>query len=70
MINAEKFGNILYGFCCNAGNYSYELIALGGSVYSLITEQALDNPEDSKMIEKGYAMFDNYANSYYYIHGE
>lgn len=70
VINAEKFGNILYGFCCNAGNYSYELIALGGSVYSLITEQELDNPEDSEMIEKGYVMFDNYTNSYYYIHGE
>lgn len=70
VINAENFGNILYGFCCNAGNFSCDSIIVGGSVYSLLTEHSLDNPDDSNMIKKGYILFDKYVDNYNYVHGE
>ena len=57
-INAEQFGNILFGFCCNSGAYSLELISSGRSAYSLITTGQFDNAEDNEMVKKGYEMFD------------
>lgn len=68
-INAEQFGNILFGFCCNAGAYPLWLISSGGSIYSLISTGQFDNTEDTEMVKKGYEMFDEYSDNYNFLHG-
>ena len=68
LINAEQFGNILYGFICNAGGFNLSELIFGGSLYSFVTTLQFDNPEDREMIELGYNMFNSYENIYSYIH--
>ena len=67
-VNAEQFGNILFGFCCNAGAYPLHSISLGGSVYSLLTTGKFDNIEDTEMVKKGFEMFEEYSDNYIFLH--
>ena len=67
-INAEMFGNILFGYICNAGGFSSSIITGGGSLYSKLTEGEFDNPEDSAYILKGYNMYEDVKKDYHYIH--
>lgn len=67
-INAEDFGNILYGFAGNAGGYSCSELKFGGSLYSKIKSGECDNGTDSLNIQKGYDMYDDVKKDYYYIH--
>ncbi len=69
-INAEIFGNILYGYICHAGGFSYSEIKFGGSVYSKITTGEYDNDEDTESIKLGYDMYDDVIRDYDYIHIE
>ena len=67
-INAEIFGNILFGYIGNAGGFKeYELVS-GGSIYSLITDKRLDNQEDSDSIRKGYNLYEGVKHDYSYLH--
>lgn len=67
-INAEIFGNILFGYIGNAGgSKEYELVS-GGSIYSLITDKRLDNQEDSDSIRKGYNLYEGVKHDYSYLH--
>lgn len=67
-INAEMFGNILFGYICNAGGFSSSIITGGGSLYSKLTEGKFDNPEDTACIIKGYNMYEDVKRDYDYLH--
>ncbi len=67
-INAEMFGNILFGYICNAGGFSSSVITGGGSLYSKFTEGEFDNPEDKSCIIKGFNMYDDVKKDYDYLH--
>ncbi|MBE5943604.1 MAG: VWA domain-containing protein, partial [Lachnospiraceae bacterium] len=69
-INAEIFGNMLYGYICHAGGFSYSETKFGGSVYSKITTDEYDNAEDTESIKLGYDMYDEVIRDYDYIHIE
>lgn len=68
VINAEIWGNILYGFSGHAGGFSESELVAGGSVYSFITTFSFDNKEDSTYIEYGYELYDSVSRDYSYIH--
>lgn len=67
-INAEIFGNILFGYISNAGGFSCDTIVWGGSVYSMIKTGEADNESDSTAIENGYTMYETVKGDYEYLH--
>lgn len=67
-INAEIFGNILYGYSGNAGGFSLSELIFGGDGYSRLDSGEGDNIEDRTNIEKGYGMYENVRRDYWYIH--
>lgn len=67
-INAEIFGNILYGYLGNAGGFGEFELKAGGDIYSQLTEHHGDNEEDSNSISKGYQLYENVKRDYSYIH--
>lgn len=69
-INAEIFGNILYGYIGNAGGFSELELVGGGSVYSIIDSGKPDNSEDTSMIKKGFQMYNEVKRNYIYVHSE
>ncbi len=68
VINAEKFGNILFGAITNAGGFNLDTVKAGGSLYSLLKGHELDSKKDSDSIEYGYQYFNQYKGQYSYIH--
>ncbi|MCD7811636.1 MAG: VWA domain-containing protein, partial [Ruminococcus sp.] len=69
-INAEIFGNILYGYIGNAGGFSELELVGGGSLYSIIDTGKLDNSEDTAMVKKGFQMYNEVKHNYAYLHSE
>lgn len=67
-INAEIFGNILYGYAGNAGGYAQYELSFGGSLYSKTTTGEWDNEEDSTYVKKGFDMYDDIKRDYTYLH--
>lgn len=67
-INAEEFGNILFGAIANAGGFSKTELKIGGSIYSFITTGEFDDGTDSENIEKGFELYNNYKTTYSYLH--
>lgn len=67
-INAEQFGNILYGYVGNAGGYSCSELVGGGSLYSWLTTGEPDNPEDTNNVEIGHQLYEKYKRDYSYLH--
>ncbi|MBS4933110.1 MAG: hypothetical protein KH020_17710 [Clostridiales bacterium] len=68
VINAEVFGNILYGFSGHAGGFSEFELEKGGSAYSFITTGSFDNTEDSTYVKYGYELYDSVSGDYSYLH--
>ena len=68
IINAEKLGNILYGFSGNAGGYSLNELRIGGSIYSYLGTTEFDDEEDRDKIKEGYILYNNYKYDYEYLH--
>lgn len=67
-INAEKFGNILYGYAGHAGGYSCEELEFGGSFYSLVTTGKRDDKEDSDNVTLGYSLYEKAKKDYNFLH--
>ena len=49
-INAEIFGNILYGYLGNAGGFGEFELKAGGDIYSQLTEHHGDNEGNRQII--------------------
>lgn len=67
-INAEMFGNILFGYIGHAGGFARVELEYGGSIYSKLTTGQADNAEDARTILMGFDMYDEVEKDYEYIH--
>lgn len=45
-----------------------EMLTAGGSIYSLLEGNGLDDEEDTRMIHKGYELYDTVKMDYEYLH--
>lgn len=68
IINAEIFGNILFGYAGHAGGFTKKELESGGSLYSFVTTGEFDNTEDSTYVRYGYDLYNNVIKDYDYIH--
>ncbi len=68
VIDAEGYGNFLYGMVGNAGGYSEKELINFGSLYSFATTLSFDNKEDATNIGIGYHIYESKKKKYKFLH--